>query len=92
MYKILILLFHTESHKGDKARLIVYNAGTNIGSSGGPILKVVNKRLVIVGLHRGGFDNNWDEKGAKGYNYGSLFSQIYASIQKNWHPPGRIAT
>ena len=92
-----MLLLHTESHKSDKARFIVYSAGTDSGSSGGPVLKVSSKRLVIVGLHRGGFDHNWDEKGAKGFNFGSLFSEIHKSIQstqsiqqKDWHPPGSV--
>ena len=86
-----MLLLYTESHKGDKARFIVYSAGTDLGSSGGPVLKVFNKRLEIVGLHRGGLDNNWDKEGAKGFNYGSLFSDIYKSIQqKDWHPPGSV--
>ena len=90
-------MLHTESHKGDKARFIVYCAGTDLGSSGGPVLKVSSKRLVIVGLHRGGFDHNWDKEGAKGFNYGSLFSEIHKSIQsiqsiqqRDWHPPGSV--
>ena len=87
-------MLHTESHRGDKARLIVYCAGTDLGSSGGPVLKVSNRRLVIIGLHRGGHNKNWDKNGAKGFNYGSLFSEIHESIQstqqKDWHPPGSV--
>ena len=67
---------------------MVYRGATDAGSSGGPILKVVNNDLVIVGLHRGG---RQDKKGAKGYNYGTCFSDIITSIQKDWHPTG-IAT
>lgn len=65
--------------------MLVYRCGTDPGSSGGPIFKVVNKDLVIVGLHRGGYR---DTKGAKGYNYGTPFSDIITSIKKDFHPTG----
>ena len=67
---------------------MVYRGGTDPGSSGGPIFKVVNKDLVIVGLHRGGYMDNWDEKGATGYNYGTRFSDIIKSVREDWHPTG----
>ena len=67
---------------------MVYRCGTDPGSSGGPIFKVVNKDLVIVGLHRGGLKDDWDKKGAIGYNYGTPFSDIITSIQKDWYPTG----
>ena len=67
---------------------MVYRCGTDPGSSGGPILKVVNKDLVIVGLHRGGLEDNWDTKGSRGYNYGTHFSDIIESIQEDWCPTG----
>ena len=44
--------------------------------------------MVIVGLHRGGHPNNWDMKDTKGFNYGSLFIEIYKSVQEDWHPLG----
>ena len=67
---------------------MVYRGGTDPGSSGGPIFKVVNKDLVIVGLHRGGYMDNWDGKHTKGYNYGTRFSDIIKSVQEDWHPTG----
>ena len=70
---------------------MVYLGGTDPGSSGGLILKVVNQDMVIVGLHRGGRNRNWDGQDAKGYNYGSCFTEIKESIDKKWqqpHPPG----
>ena len=67
---------------------MVYRCGTDPGSSGGPIFKVVNVDMVIVGLHRGGLKDDWDNKGAIGYNYGTPFSDIIKSIQKDWYPTG----
>ena len=84
----MYILFLIGSRKGDNARLMVYRCGTDPGSSGGPILKVVKKDLVIVGLHRGGLEDNWDKQDAIGYNFGTPFSDIITSMQKDWHPTG----
>ena len=67
---------------------MVYRSGTDEGSSGGPILKGVKGDLKIVGLHRGGHLDDWDDKGASGFNFGSLFTEIYKSIHEDWHPLG----
>ena len=68
--------------------MLIYRSGTDPGSSGGPILKLVNGDFVIVGLHRGGYRDNWDGNDAKGFNYGTLFSDIITSIEENWQPRG----
>ena len=66
---------------------MVYRSGTAEGSSGSPILKAVGGSLKLVGLHRGGYPDNWDKGGAKGYNYGSLFTEIHTSLlAENWNP------
>jgi len=44
---------------------------------------------MIVGLHRGGYEDNWDGKKAKGFNFGSRFSDIIASMEEDyWQPRG----
>jgi len=48
--------------------------------------------MVVVGLHRAGRVDNWDGEGAKGFNYGSSFSEILKSIKENWHPSGMYIT
>ena len=69
---------------------MVYRGETAEGSSGGAILKAVKGiGLKIVGLHRGGYADNWDRSGAKGYNYGSLFTEINKSLAENWNPLGK---
>ena len=67
---------------------MVYKAGTDEGSSGSPILKQDGEEMKIAGLHRGGEGKNWDGRGAEGYNFGSLFTEIYTSIKNKWHPAG----
>ena len=67
---------------------MVYRCGTDPGSSGGPIFKIVDEDLVIVGLHRGGLEDNWDTKDSKGFNYGTHFSDIIRSIKEDQHPTG----
>ena len=46
---------------------MVYHSETDNRPSSGPILKVVeegsNGDMVIVGLHRGGHLDNWNDKG-----------------------------
>jgi len=44
--------------------------------------------MVVVGLHRGGYVDNWYKQGAKGFNFGSSFSEILKSIKENWYPSG----
>ena len=56
---------------------MLYQAGTEPGSSGSPVLKVVDRHLVIVALHKGGKDK---AEGHLGYNYGSHFSEILKSV------------
>ena len=73
---------------GTVAHYMVYKAGTDKGSSGSPILKQDGEEIIIAGLHRGGEERNWDGRGAEGYNFGSLFTEIYTSIRNNWHPAG----
>ena len=66
---------------------MVYGSETAEGSSGGVILKAVKgSGLKIVGLHRGGHTDKWDGNRAKGYNYGSLFTEIKKSLAENWNP------
>ena len=66
---------------------MVYRGETAEGSSGGAILKAVKgSGLKVVRLHRGGHTDNWDGSGAKGYNYGSLFTEINKSLAENWNP------
>ena len=55
---------------------LVYEGGTLQGSSGSPILKEVNNRLKLVGLHRKGH-----EKDPK-FNLGSLFCDIIHHVKK----------
>ena len=75
---------------------MVYHSETDNRPSGGPILKAVKKGadgdMVIVGLHRGGHLDNWDDEGTKGCNFGSLFTDITESIKKDWHPPGNATS
>ena len=66
---------------------MVYRGGTDPGSSGGLILKVAHRNMVMVGLHCGGCKLNWDGQGAQGYNYGSCFTEIKESIDKKWQQP-----
>ena len=68
--------------------MLVYRCGTDPGSSGGPIFKIVDEDLVIVGLHRGGLEDNWVTKGSRGFNYGTHFSDIIRNIEKDQHPTG----
>ena len=49
---------------------------------------MIKNDMVVVGLHQGGCADNWDGEGAKGFSYGSCFSEILKSINKNWHPIG----
>ena len=51
---------------------LYYSNATERGSSGSPILKEVDGRLKLVGLHR---------EGDEDYNWGSLFSEIINHIQ-----------
>ena len=70
---------------------MVYRGETAEGSSGGAILKAVKGiGLKIVGLHRGGHANNWDGNDAKGYNYGSLFTEIKKSLAEDWNPLSKL--
>ena len=82
LYNIL-----TGSKSKSIVKYIVYTAGTDKGSSGAPILKVDGQKILVVGLHRGGKPKNWDSKDTEGYNFGSCFSQIIESIDKDdgWH-------
>ena len=48
--------------------LVFYGCATYKGSSGSPVLKVVDGTLKVVALHRG--------CQAKYLNYGSLFSEV----------------
>ena len=48
--------------------LVFYHCDTSGGSSGSPVLKVVNEKLQVVGLHRA------CQK--KHLNYGSLFASV----------------
>ena len=93
--------------------MLVYRAGTEGGSSGGLILKTVDKPvagdksgtvlvefsdghelkevnkldmdMVPVGLHTGGYERTNEFRGC---NFGSPFTDIIKSIEKEWHPPG----
>ena len=70
---------------------MVYRGETDEGSSGGAILKaVIGLSLKIVGLHRGGHKDDWDGSGAKGYNYGSLFTEINKSLTEDWNPLSKL--
>ena len=80
------LVFIIIESGGNVLHYMVYKAGTDEGSSGSPILKQDGEKMVIAGLHRGGKEKNWDGKGAEGYNFGSLFTEIYASIRNGLHP------
>ena len=63
---------------------LIYNAGTEIGSSGGPILVEEDHKLVIAGLHRGNETTKKEREGwDQVYNFGSHFSQISESVTKN---------
>ena len=45
--------------------------------------------MIPVGLHRGGYDDD-SKVGVKGYNFGSLLSEIKKSmVQKDWYPTGK---
>ena len=58
---------------------MVYICGTNNGSSGSPILKVLNEEeMVIAGIHRGGYG---DEPDFSGFNHGTVFSEIIQDIR-----------
>ena len=46
---------------------LYYSSATERGSSGSPIVKEVNGKLRVIGLHRAG---------DKEHNWGSLFSEI----------------
>ena len=48
--------------------LLLYDCETYGGSSGSPVVKVVNGKLQVVGLHRGIIENK--------YNFGSLLTAI----------------
>ena len=50
-----------------------YKSGTDHGSSGAPVLKVIDGEFEIVALHKG-------YKSA--YNYGNLFSEILKHIRQ----------
>ena len=68
--------------------LLLYTAGTDEGSSGSPIFKQDGRHLKIAGIHRAGHEKDWDGRGTKGYNYGSLFTKVFHSCFHNWHPEG----
>jgi len=52
--------------------LLIYSSETAGGSSGGPILKAVDGKLKIVGIHRGGLEGQ--------FNVGSKLDDILQSI------------
>ena len=54
---------------------MVYEGGTKPGSSGSPIMKEVDGRLRVVGLHRSGYENK-----KPCFNAGSLFSEILHNL------------
>jgi len=60
--------------------ILIYESGTDEGSSGSPVLKNFGGKLVIVALHKGGhcYSNTSDKVG---YNYGILFSEILKWIR-----------
>ena len=53
--------------------LLLYSSQTAGGSSGCPILKATDGELLIVGLHRGGQENQ--------YNFGTNFRYIIDYIE-----------
>lgn len=58
---------------------MVYKCETKKGSSGSPILKVINNdKMAIAGLHRGGYK---PKIGCAAFSYGSLFSEIIISLE-----------
>ena len=54
---------------------LVYESGTLQGSSGSPVLKEVNDKLRLVGLHREGHDKE------PKFNLGSLFCDIVHQLK-----------
>ena len=62
---------------------LVYKCGTENGSSGSPILKVISKdRMKIAGIHRKGYDCI-ESKRFHGYNFGTLMSEIIKFIHND---------
>ena len=87
LYFITYVHILLESGNNCVIHRMVYNAGTEKGSSGGAILMEKDHKLVIAGLHRGCEKIDLEQKGGnQEYNYGSLFSEISESVTNNeWH-------
>ena len=79
---------------------LAYKAGTDGGSSGSPIFKLVEGKLEIVGLHRkvkGRYNckatctNCHGKRYIKAFNFGSSFKTIYDSMDSSYsHPSGNF--
>ena len=57
--------------------LLLYESATHPGSSGSPVLKECGGMLVVVALHRGGREVDPDKRIKIGYNYATLFSEVW---------------
>ena len=78
-----IINFITGSCKNNRSCLLVYRCETIGGSFGGLILKVTKgKDLAVAALHRGGHLKNRDGRNTKGFNFGSLFTDIKKASTK----------
>ena len=54
--------------------LLFYSCDTDGGSSGAPVLKVVNKELRVIALHRG----SWQDVK---FNFGTLITDIVHHVK-----------
>ena len=70
---------------------MVYESETEHGSSGSPILKEVDGRLELVGLHRAGQEQLHQENNEPKpiFNIGSLFSEILHDLNNKKLQPSK---